>query len=117
MPTKRTMGSDLLMRGPPRLRLPPLRCPQRGRNSRLGAALRRSSRLLDHLHRARRTLHDAEPATLAVVGQHDIAAGLALHREIGTVVNAVVALDAGATRKAAFGLGERLLQVETDLHL
>src|SRR5438552_3812790 len=37
-----------VLTGPPRLRLAPLRCPQkRGRNSRLGAALRRSLPLLD----------------------------------------------------------------------
>src|SRR5438552_18797848 len=40
-------GQDLLQIvdwhcGPPRLRLSPLRCPPRGSNSRLGAALRRS---------------------------------------------------------------------------
>src|SRR5438876_9223080 len=34
---------------PPRLRLSPLRCPRRGRNSRLGAALRRSCALADPL--------------------------------------------------------------------
>src|SRR5512132_2294073 len=45
-----TMSTRLLT-VPPRLRphwpIRPLRCPQRGRNSRLGSALRRSSRLSD----------------------------------------------------------------------
>src|SRR5437867_4048088 len=38
-PSARMIGS---LNGPPRLRLTPLRCPRRGSNSRLGAALRRS---------------------------------------------------------------------------
>src|SRR6266536_5162862 len=77
----------------------------------------RSSRLLHHLHRAGRALLDAEAAALAVVGQHHIAAGLVFDREIRTVVNAVVALDAGAAGEAALGFGERLLEIEADLNL
>src|SRR6266568_2047985 len=54
-----SFGAMSVTEGPPRLRLTPLRCPQtRGRNSRLGAALRRSCAF--HQHRAAQAAADAD---------------------------------------------------------
>src|SRR5690606_22394351 len=64
-----------------------------------------------------RALAHADAATLAVVAVDHVAARHAPDREIGAVMEAVVAGDAGAAREAALRFGERLPVVESGLHL